>query len=326
MCVYRAPWRVLGLRYRAAMRTFTVDLPVDPLRSLAPLVASHRDPTIRVRRDGVLRASRTPEGPVTLEVRALDERRFRAEATGPGRDWALTHVPALLGAEDDLTGFAPQQHPTVARAHHRRPDLRLIRSGRVEDLLVPTILAQRVTGREAGTAWNRLVTAWGAPAPGGSGLRLAPEAAQLAARPYADFHRFGVERGRAARIVAACRGLQRAQRGSHHLEVAPAGRTASGERLADALRRLPGVGPWTAALIARTVGGDPDTVEVGDYHVKHHVTYALTGETRGDDERLLELLAPFAGHRGRVVRLLSSVMRPAPSFGPRRRIVPVEAL
>jgi 3-methyladenine DNA glycosylase/8-oxoguanine DNA glycosylase len=50
--------------------------------------------------------------------------------------------------------------------------------------------------------------------------------------------------------------------------------------------------------------GDPDAVSVGDYHLPHVVAWALAGEPRGDDERMLELLEPFRGQRGRVIRLL----------------------
>jgi hypothetical protein len=50
--------------------------------------------------------------------------------------------------------------------------------------------------------------------------------------------------------------------------------------------------------------GDGDAVFVGDLHLPHLVTSALAGERRGSDERMLELLEPYRGHRARVVRLL----------------------
>ena len=50
--------------------------------------------------------------------------------------------------------------------------------------------------------------------------------------------------------------------------------------------------------------GDPDAVAVGDYHLKNVVGYALAGEARATDERMLELLTPYAGQRGRVIRAL----------------------
>src|SRR4029453_406544 len=60
--------------------------------------------------------------------------------------------------------------------------------------------------------------------------------------------------------------------------------------------------------------GDPDAVPVGDFHLPHLVAGALAGEPRGTDERMLEPLAPFAGHRRRVdppPRPLAPPPRPA---------------
>jgi 3-methyladenine DNA glycosylase/8-oxoguanine DNA glycosylase len=295
---------------------FRVPHHVDLLASLRPLIASAQDPTIRVRSDLVVRASRTPDGPVTLVIRRTGERSFEAEAHGPGRDHALRYAPALVGADDDLRGFEPHLHPAVARAAHRRPGLRMVRSGRAEDVLVPTILAQRVTSREAARAWTLLVRRWGESAPGPYEVRLPPEPERLACTPYWAFHGLGVERSRAERIAIACRRIAVLQ------EAVALPREA-------ALRRamaVPGVGIWTAALVLRIAAGDPDAVEVGDYGVKDHIAWNLAGEARATDERMLELLAPFEGHRGRVVRLLLSAGQRPPSFGARRRVIPVDQL
>ncbi len=40
-------------------------------------------------------------------------------------------------------------------------------------------------------------------------------------------------------------------------------------------------------------------------------------------DRMLALLAPFGGVRGRVIRLLGWGGRHAPAFGPRQRILPM---
>src|SRR2546423_1367286 len=95
---------------------------------------------------------------------------------------------------------------------------------------------------------------------------------------------------------------------------------SAGMTLGDARRRLcalPGVGPWTAAEVALSALGDADAVSVGDYHLPHHVAWALAGEARGDDERMLELLEPYRGHRGRVLRLVVAGAPGPPRFGPR---------
>ena len=90
--------------------------------------------------------------------------------------------------------------------------------------------------------------------------------------------------------------------------------------IADAYARLlafPGIGPWSAAEVANVALGDPDAVSVGDYHLKNQVSWALAGEPRGTDERMLELLEPWRGHRGRVLRLIGIGAGHAPRFGPR---------
>jgi 3-methyladenine DNA glycosylase/8-oxoguanine DNA glycosylase len=63
--------------------------------------------------------------------------------------------------------------------------------------------------------------------------------------------------------------------------------------------------------------GDPDAVSVGDFHIPNMVAWALAGEPRGIDERMLELLEPYRGQRGRVIRLLELAGFGAPRYGPR---------
>ena len=302
----------------AATATVELDHPVDLLQSLRPLVASRQDPTIRLRPDAVARTAHTPAGPGTL----LAERdpggaRFTVRAYGPGAGWLLSRAAGLLGAGDERAGFAPGLHRVVARAAHRRPGLRMIATGTVVDVLVPTIIAQRVTSLEAARSWTRLVRRLGHPAPGPIGLTLPPHPLELASTPSATFHELGIERARSRRIVAACAAVDR-------LDAALLGLEGTARR--QALTAVEGVGPWTAAHLARVGAGDADAVEVGDHDVKHLVAWNLAGEPRADDERMLALLAPFAGHRGRVVRLLASAGQWPPRFGHRHALTPVERL
>jgi hypothetical protein len=147
-------------------------------------------------------------------------------------------------------------------------------------------------------------------APGLAGLMLPPHPAALLALPYHRFHRLGVERRRSETIRFAC---SRAVRLEETLAMDAPG----------AMRRLtafPGVGPWTAAIVCRLSRGDPDAIEVGDYNLPRLVAWNLAGEPDGDDERMLELLAPYAGHRGRVLRLLTFGGDYPPRRGPRMAI------
>jgi 3-methyladenine DNA glycosylase/8-oxoguanine DNA glycosylase len=83
---------------------------------------------------------------------------------------------------------------------------------------------------------------------------------------------------------------------------------------------VPGVGAWTAAEVAQRALGDADAVSVGDLHIPRLVGWALLGRPL-DDDGMLRLLAPYAPHRHRVVRLveLSGARKPrfAPRFAPR---------
>ena len=288
-------------------RRFRVNGPLDLRRTLGPLGRGPGDRTIRFAAKGAWRATRTPDGPATVAlVQVGDE--LRAEAWGPGAERALAGVPSLLGLLEEpaaLTGG----HPTVIHLARRFAGVRIPRTEAVVDALVPAILEQKVIGEEARRALFQLVRRHGDPAPGPAelGLRLPPAPATLAALPYYAYHPFGVERRRAELI------RQVAARASWFEAIVDL-------PLADAYARLtavPGIGPWTAAEVAVRALGDADAVSVGDFHLPNLIAFALAGEPRGTDARMLELLEPYRGQRARVIRLLElSGIRP-PRYGPR---------
>ncbi|MEU5158957.1 DNA-3-methyladenine glycosylase 2 family protein [Streptomyces sp. NPDC020875] len=259
------------------------------------------DPTFRTAADGaVWRTARTPAGPGTLRVRAApDAGEIAAEAWGPGADWLLEALPALLGADDSPAAFTPR-HRLVALARHRRPGLRLTRTGLVLESLIPSILEQKVTTDEAYRAWRLLVRKYGEPAPGptalmpghGGGLHVVPGPRTWALIPSWEWHRAGVDDKRAATILRAVR-------------VAPRLEEAAGmepERAMARLEAVPGVGPWTSAETVQRSNGAPDAVTVGDLHLPGIVGWALAGNRDADDAEMLELLAPYEGQRHRAAR------------------------
>jgi 3-methyladenine DNA glycosylase/8-oxoguanine DNA glycosylase len=293
--------------------------------TLGPLRRGTGDPAHRTGPDGaVWRASRTPDGPGTLRlaVRASDGT-VEGRAWGPGADWLLDRIPALLGADDDPSGFDPSGHPFLRDAHRRHPDLRLGRTGLVLESLVPAILEQKVTTTEAYRAWRLLLHRYGEPAPGpapagrsGSPMRVPPRARDWAAIPSWEWHRAGVDAKRASTVLRAVRLAPRLE------EASVLGHEAARARLTS----LPGIGVWTFAETVQRCNGDPDAVSVGDLHLPNTVGWNLAGRERTDDAGMLALLAPWQGHRFRACRLIllsgRAAPRRAPRFAPRdhRRI------
>lgn len=270
--------------------------PVDLLGTVGALMRGPKDPSML--RDGptLWRVSRTPAGIATLALRAVSAE-VRAAAWGPGADWALDQLPDLCGGADDATGFDPSPHPLLAATARRAPGLRLTRTDLVFDALASAVIEQKVTSFQAFGAWRVLVTRFGEQAPG-------PTPRPMFAPPPVDgwrripswaWHRAGVEPPQSRAIVRAA---ERGQRIADAVLAAPDG--AARERI---LTSLPGIGIWTAAETRIRALGDPDAVSVGDFHLAHQVGYALTG-ARTDDDGMLALLEPWAGHRQRVIRLI----------------------
>ena len=283
-----------------------IDRPLDLRRTLSIHQRGSGDPTIRILSDRVIRATRTADGPATIEL-VQSGNRIAVETWGPGADRLLAAAPALVGLDDDRSGFDPARHPLVADLDRHHPGVRIGRTGAVLEALIPAILEQKVTGTEAWRGLRGLIRQWGEPAPGPFGLRLLPEPAVIAAIPYHAFHPLGVERRRADLVRRV------ADRANRFEEIVDLPRDAAWARLT----ALPGIGPWTAAEVALRALGDPDAVSVGDFHLPNLVAFTLAGEIRGDDARMVELLEPWRGHRARVIRLLEvSGLRP-PAFGPR---------
>jgi 3-methyladenine DNA glycosylase/8-oxoguanine DNA glycosylase len=279
--------------------------PVDLRATLMPLVRGKGDPSHRFLDGRFWWAAATPDGEATLALSAHGSV-VSANAWGPGADWLLARVPALLGADDDWTGLDVTAYPELVRELRARPGMRLCATGLVMDSLVPAVLEQKVTGMEARRAWRAMLHWYGTPAPGPAPvpMRVAPSAQILRDIPTWDWHRMGVDIKRQATIRAAASV-------AHRLEESTA------ENVLTRLRVVPGVGEWTAAEVAQRVFGHPDAVSVGDYHVKNWVVHALTGRARGTDAEMVQLLEPWAGQRQRVVRLIELTGRGAPRFGPR---------
>ena len=210
----------------------------------------------------------------------------------------MRYLPANL-SDGYVSGFAAlvaDAHPVIRDAARRNPGLRIGRSGRLMEALVPAILEQKVVVLEAHRAWRILLAKYGTPPPGPAprGMRVFPPPATWRRIPSWDWHRAGVEGVRAETIIRAASvadSLERLLTLTH----------GEADRK---LRTIPGIGVWTSAEARQRAAGDPDAVSVGDYHLKNIVGWALAGKDRSTDEEMLSLLEPFKGHRHRATRLI----------------------
>jgi hypothetical protein len=288
-----------------ARRTIPLAAPLDVVRTTEPLRHGPHDPSCQVVDGVVWRAWRSPTGPTTIRLEAHPDR-VEATAWGEGADAALDGVPNLIGTSDDGRGFRPADGP-VADLWRRFAGLRIPRSGAVTDALIAHVLEQRVTPFEAQRAQRQVTERWGDPAPGPTPLLLPPDPQRLAGATHYDLHLAGVEQDRGdlvRRLAASARRLDA-------LALLPP--AAAHQRL----REVAGVGGWAAARVAVSALGDADAVPLGDPRLAADVTWALTGTATDDDEALLAVLEPWAGHRARVIRLVETAGIRAPTHGSR---------
>ncbi|MBC7375738.1 MAG: DNA-3-methyladenine glycosylase 2 family protein [Frankiales bacterium] len=294
-----------------AATTWRPQLPVDVRRTLSPLSRGRADPTHRLTEDGaVWRTTLMPAGAATYRLSQRGLHEIDCQAWGAGAEQVVAGLPDLLGGRDDADGFVPR-HPLLAESAARHPGLRIPRTGRVIEALVPAVLEQKVTGKQARAAFSTLVRQYGAPAPGPApdGMHVPPEPEGWRRVPSWAWHRAGVDPQRSRTI---CQAMPYASRLEQAVDMAPA----------DAARRLlavPGIGVWTVAEIAQRALGDTDALSVGDYHLSQNIGWALAGRPL-DDVGMVELLEPWRPHRYRVVRLLECSGVAKPRFGPRLTI------
>ncbi|WP_435829376.1 DNA-3-methyladenine glycosylase family protein [Nocardia fusca] len=292
-----------------ASRTLSADAPVHLAHTLAPLRRGPGDPCHQITPDGAhWHTSRMPTGPVTYRMVQDDPLTVTADAWGAGAAEFLDGLDHMLCLDQKVDDFVPI-HPTVAAAHQRYPGLRMLRTGRVLEALIPAILEQKVTIVSAHAAWRRLVHLFGSPPPGSApaGMLVPPDAAAWSRIPSWSFHGANVGPQRSRTIVRVARLAESLERMTA-LPPAEAARR---------LRTIPGIGEWTAAETAQRAFGDADALSVGDFHLASIVGWTLLGRDM-DDAEMVDYLEPVRPHRYRTIRLLEiSGQARKPRFGPR---------
>jgi 3-methyladenine DNA glycosylase/8-oxoguanine DNA glycosylase len=276
--------------------------PADAKLTFASLRRGRHDPTHRQETDGTLwRTALTSSGPVTFRIRQQRLDDLDIDAWGPGAGELIGSIRTELGEHDRPEDFRPA-HPVLERAWSRLPGLRVPRTGRLFEALVPAILEQRVVGLDAQAAWARLVGAHGGPAPGPAPetMRVMPSPEAWAKIPIWEWRRAGVDLRRSKTVILAAWHAAKLDRAATD----PA-------RAYELMSAMSGVGVWTAAQVGHRALGDADALPIGDFHLGRMTGMALLGRPLAERE-IEAFYLPWRPHRYRVVRTLELTPRSAP--------------
>ncbi|MDB5217452.1 MAG: 3-methyladenine glycosylase [Myxococcaceae bacterium] len=217
-----------------------------------------------------------------------------AEPSADDLAWAMECARGMSAVDDDPTEFLAMAHlHPLVELLATRFDCRIDRTPTVFEAFARAVIEQLVTTFEARASIRRLFWVAGELVEG-THVRAAPTARAVLDVPPWRLHAMGIGSRRS-------RTLREGARRGTALERL---RTIDPALAATKLESLPGVGPWTANHVARGALGWSDAVPVRDFHAHYVISEALTGE-QGDDDAMLEALAPFRPHRARVVQLIT---------------------
>jgi 3-methyladenine DNA glycosylase/8-oxoguanine DNA glycosylase len=236
-----------------------------------------------------LRAFDGATGPVVWRVvqepwRAALRVELFGDGAGPVGPWRA-RLRRMLGLDVDLSGFdAIVRHtPRLARLAWLTEGFRPPRFESLHEAFASVVLFQQVSLPSAIATLRRLVTALSAPvALDGTVLHPFPPAAALADAPDALFRAAGISGAKAHALRAAAAEIAAGRLDDAALAPLPT------PALVERLRARPGVGPWTASLLALRYFGRLDVFPPGDV-----AAAKALGEI--GSERLVERLGPWRG-------------------------------
>lgn len=267
--------------------------PLDFAHTFSLQRLGRHDPTAVMDLDCFSKAFFYRSQPAILEFSREGES-IVVHAHGPHAHDLLAETMTCLKQDDRYHSFSTEDSG-IHRLHRRHAGLRILRFPWLYDSTCSAILQQRIRTVDAVRDWGRIARRWGTKITVGHlELRCFPPAETLAQVPDFALRSLNIDAQRTKTLL-------RFARESCFVPLKPA---ANFSRLRDQLQRIPGIGPWTTETVLGYGAGDSDAAIPGDLHLPHVVCYALAGENPGSDDRMMELLEPFRGHRFRIIRLL----------------------
>lgn len=242
-----------------------------------------------------------PEGPLRCALEKQGSS-WRLTVEGPHADAVLCQWMQRLPPQDAYDTTRAHGDSKVTWLHHRHPGVRVVAVPWLFDIACNSVLQQRVRFADATRGWRNIVSRFGQMTD--TGKPIFPGAAALARLSPDELVSCDIDFKRARALVALAR--EEVRRPFLNLSTRPA-------EIRHRMTAIPGIGLWTANMLLLYGAGDADAVPVGDLHLPHVVSWLFEGEPRGSDQRMLALLEPFAGYRGRVARLAISEQSAAPA-------------
>lgn len=251
-----------------------------------------------VRRDGhdvLLRAAQLRDGRVVLGAAAVGEAPSATADPQATLDAALRDWRQALACDVDLRPFvaAHRRDPLIGASLRARPWLLPSRRLSVFEALLAAVTEQLIAFDDAVVIQRRIVARHGtrlAPVrPAHPRLRDAPDAAAVSDRLIpAHFEACGLAPSRAACLHRAAREIA-----GGRIDV---GTGTDGDRLLARLRRIPGIGSWTVALVATQALGRFDLPPSGDLNLLKALGRICTGDPRArvEEHEVDAWLARFA--------------------------------
>ena len=266
------------------------------------------DPRAILSQDRYVFSTITEEGAATADI-VPEVDVVQAELWGPGARCLEARLPSYLGLDQSLIAADLEGLPKVLQRLRAQGLRRTLRPGSLMETLVPIILQQLVTWREAAATYRTLVKQLGSRAPGPfSSLHVAPPVTALRNLTSADLRAMKISGRRAQALMATARYAER---------IEAVTQDENHDRLTKMLMALPGMGPWTTAFYLGLELGNPNVVPTGDYHLPASIAWAFRGQRDADDTEMLRILKPYLGNRFDIIRLVMGANIQVPRRTPR---------
>jgi DNA-3-methyladenine glycosylase II len=283
-----APSDASSLHELPVVPPYRLDLTVSALRRLPSNLVD-----VYTADGHYLRAFEGAAGPAVVRVAPLGSETLMAAVSGGtprDREEALQAIPRMLGTHRDVTDFSEQARrlPWLAPLARRMRGLRPPRYPTLWEACVNAIVFQQISLAAASAIMRRLILDLGHPTEcGGIPLAIFPSAERFLESDDGDLRAAGLSAGKIATLRRVGSAITAGTLSEAELEE----RTSAEAALL--LRRINGIGPWTAAVILLRGLGRLDAFPGNDTGVATNLE--LVAGERLDAGRIAEMLGPQRG-------------------------------